>query len=94
MSEQPQIYEFGRFRLDRAERTLRRGGEPVPLTPKVFGILLALVENSVLPPGPTTTIPTCEYLDRLNWIVTGLFLRAFWVRSCRVGGVVTYVVNS
>ena len=46
MSEQPQIYEFGRFRLDRAERTLRRGGEPVPLTPKVFGILLALVENN------------------------------------------------
>src|SRR5256714_9118761 len=46
MSEQPQIYEFGRFRLDRAERSLRRAGEPVPLTPKVFGILLALVETS------------------------------------------------
>src|SRR5205085_5684476 len=45
-TEQPRIYEFGRFRLDRAERTLRRGGEPVSLTPKVFGILLALVENS------------------------------------------------
>jgi DNA-binding winged helix-turn-helix (wHTH) protein/TolB-like protein/Tfp pilus assembly protein PilF len=44
--QQPQIYEFGRFRLDAAERTLRRGDEPVPLTPKVFGILLALVENS------------------------------------------------
>ena len=42
----PQIYEFGRFRLDAAERTLLRAGEPVPLTPKVFGILLALVENS------------------------------------------------
>ncbi|HKQ04204.1 MAG TPA: winged helix-turn-helix domain-containing protein [Blastocatellia bacterium] len=45
-TEQPRIYEFGRFRLDRAERTLQRGGEPVSLTPKVFGILLALVENS------------------------------------------------
>src|SRR5689334_4379246 len=44
--QQPQIYEFGRFRLDAAERTLLRGDEPVPLTPKVFGILLALVENS------------------------------------------------
>lgn len=44
--QQPQIYEFGRFRLDAAERTLLRAGEPVPLTPKVFGILLALVENS------------------------------------------------
>jgi DNA-binding winged helix-turn-helix (wHTH) protein/TolB-like protein/Tfp pilus assembly protein PilF len=43
---QPLIYEFGRFRLDAAERTLRRGDETVPLTPKVFGILLALVENS------------------------------------------------
>ncbi len=43
---QPPIYEFGRFRLDAAERTLRRGDETVPLTPKVFGILLALVENS------------------------------------------------
>ncbi|MFL6214521.1 MAG: tetratricopeptide repeat protein [Blastocatellia bacterium] len=40
------IYEFGRFRLDATERTLWRGGELVPLTPKVFGILLALVENS------------------------------------------------
>ena len=40
------IYEFDRFRLDAAERALWRGGELVPLTPKVFGILLALVENS------------------------------------------------
>ena len=45
-TEPPQIYEFGRFRLDAAEHTLWRGGELVPLTPKVFGILLALVENS------------------------------------------------
>src|SRR5437868_143516 len=47
MSQQPRhIYEFGRFRLDAAERLLLRGDEPVPLTPKVFGILLALVEQS------------------------------------------------
>src|ERR1051326_7475778 len=47
MSQPPQhIYEFGRFRLDAAERLLLRGDEPVPLTPKVFGILLALVEQS------------------------------------------------
>ncbi|HKP12096.1 MAG TPA: transcriptional regulator, partial [Blastocatellia bacterium] len=45
-TEPPDIYEFGRFRLDAAEHTLWRGGELVPLTPKVFGILLALVENS------------------------------------------------
>jgi DNA-binding winged helix-turn-helix (wHTH) protein/TolB-like protein/Flp pilus assembly protein TadD len=45
-TKQPEIYEFGRFRLDAAERSLRRGDEAVPLTPKVFGILLALVEKS------------------------------------------------
>ena len=39
-------YEFGRFRLKVAERVLLRDGEFVPLTPKVFDILLTLVENS------------------------------------------------
>src|SRR6476620_2291191 len=39
-------YEFGRFRLNVAERVLLREGELVPLTPKVFDILLTLVENS------------------------------------------------
>lgn len=38
-------YEFGRFRLKVAERVLLREGEIVPLTPKVFDILLMLVEN-------------------------------------------------
>ena len=38
-------YDFGRFRLKVAERVLLREGEPVPLTPKVFDILLTLVEN-------------------------------------------------
>jgi len=38
-------YEFGRFRLKIAERVLLREGEPVPLTPKVFDILVTLVEN-------------------------------------------------
>src|ERR1700752_2978708 len=38
-------YEFGRFRLKTAERVLLREGEPVPLTPKVFDILVTLVEN-------------------------------------------------
>ena len=39
-------YEFGRFRLKTAERVLLREGEPVPLTPKVFDILITLVESS------------------------------------------------
>src|SRR5215203_250011 len=38
-------YEFGRFRLKTAERVLLREGELVPLTPKVFEILVTLVEN-------------------------------------------------
>ncbi len=40
-----QIYEFGRFQLDAKERTLRFGADIVTLTPKVFDLLLLLVEN-------------------------------------------------
>lgn len=40
------IYEFGPYRLDALERLLLRDGQPVPLTPKVFDTLLALVERS------------------------------------------------
>src|SRR5262245_63606792 len=39
-------FEFGSFRLDPAERSLRRDGAPVQLTPKMFDILLFLVERS------------------------------------------------
>ena len=39
------IYEFGPFRLDAAEHLLLRDGEAVPLTPKAFNLLLALVEG-------------------------------------------------
>src|SRR5215203_913292 len=38
-------YEFGRFRLKTAERVLLREGELVPITPKVFDILVTLVEH-------------------------------------------------
>ena len=41
-----EIYEFGPFRVDPGKETLRRDGEPVPLTPKTFQILLILVRNS------------------------------------------------
>ena len=40
-----QLYEFGPFCLDPAEHTLVRDGRPIPLRPKVFDILLVLVEN-------------------------------------------------
>ena len=47
MSKQPnQLYEFGEFKLDAAERVLQRGNEPVPLTQKAFETLLVLVQRS------------------------------------------------
>src|SRR5882724_3316498 len=47
MGEQPRhFYEFGRFRVITGDRLLVRDQEIVQLTPKVFDILLALVENS------------------------------------------------
>src|SRR2546428_1994456 len=39
-------YEFGPFRVDGRERRLLRDGKVVPLTPKVFDILLVFVQNS------------------------------------------------
>ncbi len=49
MSARPQrLYEFGPYRLDIAEQRLLRNGEPVPLTPKAFETLVALVERSGL----------------------------------------------
>jgi eukaryotic-like serine/threonine-protein kinase len=39
------FYEFGPFRLDPVKRALRRGEGLVPLTPKAFSTLLALVER-------------------------------------------------
>jgi TolB-like protein/DNA-binding winged helix-turn-helix (wHTH) protein len=40
------LYEFGPYHLDTAEGRLLRDGEPVPLTPKAFETLVALVERS------------------------------------------------
>jgi len=46
MSNEPyHIYEFGPYRLDAAERLLLRDGEVISLQPKVFDLLLALVER-------------------------------------------------
>jgi len=46
MNSERHFYEFGPFRLDAAERLLLREGRILPLTPKAFDVLLALVENS------------------------------------------------
>src|SRR5437868_9276664 len=40
------VYEFGRFRLDPAERSLLNDGKPVSLTPKAFELLVVLLESS------------------------------------------------
>jgi DNA-binding winged helix-turn-helix (wHTH) protein len=45
MSATPSVHEFGRFRLDSAERLLLRSGQPVSLTPKAFDLLVYLVER-------------------------------------------------
>lgn len=42
---EPRVHEFGPFRLDPVERILLRDGQPVPLTDKVFELLLLLVRN-------------------------------------------------
>jgi DNA-binding winged helix-turn-helix (wHTH) protein len=44
-NQQKHIYEFGPFRLDAVERLLLRDGAVVPLTPRVFDLLLVLVER-------------------------------------------------
>jgi len=45
MSLEPQQFAFGEFVLDTDEKVLLRNGEPVPITPKAFQLLLKLVEN-------------------------------------------------
>jgi len=44
VSDQP-AYEFGPFRLVPSEHALLRDGQPVPLRPKVFDLLLYLIER-------------------------------------------------
>ena len=39
-------YEFGPFRLEAGVRQLLRNGKPVPLTSKIFDLLLLLVQNN------------------------------------------------
>jgi DNA-binding winged helix-turn-helix (wHTH) protein/TolB-like protein len=39
------LYKFGPFLLDTAQHVLSRRGEPVPLTPKTYDMLLVLVES-------------------------------------------------
>jgi len=45
LSSPQQVYEFGAFRVDGAERILTRDGQPVALTDKVFDLLWLFVQN-------------------------------------------------
>jgi len=44
-NETKRIFEFGVFRLDVSERLLSSGDKPLTLTPKVFDLLVLMVEN-------------------------------------------------
>jgi TolB-like protein/DNA-binding winged helix-turn-helix (wHTH) protein/thioredoxin-like negative regulator of GroEL len=44
--ESVRYYEFGSYRLDTTERSLRCGNKTIPLAPKIFDTLLVLLENS------------------------------------------------
>jgi TolB-like protein/Flp pilus assembly protein TadD len=46
MQEEGSVFRFGPFALDVADRSLKREGVAVALTPKVFDLLVALVRNA------------------------------------------------
>ena len=54
------MYEFCRFRFDPENHLLECEGSPIPLTPKVFEILLVLVQNG-------NRLTTKEELMRRVW---------------------------
>ncbi len=60
MVPRPSRYEFGRFRLDAAQKVLFLDGRPLPLTPKATETLVVLVERH-------GTLVTKDELLRLVW---------------------------
>ena len=55
-----ELYDLGPFRVDPEREILLRAGEPVPLTPKTFQILLVLVRHG-------TEIVTKDDLMKTVW---------------------------
>src|SRR3954470_7895369 len=53
------LYEIDAFRVDPVRRVLSRDGEPVPITPKAFSILLALLER------PGEVVEKTELLEKV-----------------------------
>ena len=60
------FYEFGRFRLKADERVLLREQELVPLTPKAFDVLLALLEND------GRTVPKDDLMKKVEGVLTSM----------------------
>src|SRR6185503_113898 len=54
------FYDFGKFRCNPGEQLLLCEGKPVPLPPKTFEILVALIQNS-------GRLVTKEQLMRMVW---------------------------
>ena len=59
MARQEGSYRFGDFRVDPAAYTLQRAGEPVPLSPRPFDLLVHLLRN------PRRLVTKDELLDAL-----------------------------
>ena len=59
MARQEGSYRFGDFRVDPTAYTLRRAGEPVPLSPRPFDLLVHLLRN------PRRLVTKDELLDAL-----------------------------
>lgn len=53
------LYELDAFRVDPVRRVLLRDGEPVPITPKAFSILLVLLER------PGEVVEKAELLEKV-----------------------------
>src|SRR5258708_2508240 len=58
-------YEFGEFRLDAYERLLLRNGETIPLTFKVFDVLLVLLEHGLEAAGSSGREAAPAYAEAL-----------------------------
>jgi DNA-binding winged helix-turn-helix (wHTH) protein len=54
-----QLHEFGPFRIDVALSRLERAGQPIPLPPKAFDLLLLLARN------PDRVMSKTELLETL-----------------------------
>src|SRR5262245_31594643 len=72
------VFEFGEFRLDTAERVLRRDGVVVPLTPKAVSLLELLVSRQGSVVSRTSMIETLwpdTFVEESNLTVTISMLR-------------------